>query len=119
MTHDEALKTLGLRRGASEKAIKDRYKRLAFIHHPDRNAGSAEANARLVQITEAYAVLQTPVPPPPNPFVWPVKTPTRRETKAAKPNPYAQFMDALPPNARVPAALSMIAFAAVLHWAKK
>lgn len=35
--------TLGLRRGASDEELQAAYRRLALIHHPDKNKGNEEA----------------------------------------------------------------------------
>lgn len=49
---------LGVARGASDDDIKQAYRRLAMKWHPDRNSGSAEAEARFKEVTEAYDVLR-------------------------------------------------------------
>jgi curved DNA-binding protein CbpA len=49
--------TLELPRGASGDEIKASYRRLAMRWHPDRNAGSREAEDRFKAISEAYATL--------------------------------------------------------------
>jgi len=51
---------LGVTRGASEDEIKKAYKKLAFIHHPDKNQGSQEATVKFQQIGAAYAILSCP-----------------------------------------------------------
>jgi molecular chaperone DnaJ len=50
--------TLGVARGASDDEIKQAYRRLAMKWHPDRNGGSAEAEAKFKEVTEAYDVLR-------------------------------------------------------------
>lgn len=45
---------------ASALVIKAAYRCLAQTHHPDKNAGSAAASARLAQLNHAYAVLSDP-----------------------------------------------------------
>ncbi len=49
---------LGVRRDASQEDIKKAYRKVALKHHPDRNAGSKEAEERFKQATEAYEVLR-------------------------------------------------------------
>jgi molecular chaperone DnaJ len=51
---------LGVARGASDDDIKKAYRKLAMQWHPDRNAGSSEAEERFKAITEAYDVLRDP-----------------------------------------------------------
>ena len=46
---------------ASTFVVKAAYRCLAQAHHPDKNAGSDTASARLVQINHAYSVLSDPV----------------------------------------------------------
>ena len=52
--------TLGVARTASDDEIKRAYRKLAMQFHPDRNNGSAEAEAKFKEITEAYDVLRDP-----------------------------------------------------------
>ena len=48
---------LGLSRSASEKEIKQAFRRLARKHHPDVNPGDKTAEGKFKQISEAYEVL--------------------------------------------------------------
>ncbi len=57
---DDYYSVLELERGASPEEIKANYRRLAMKWHPDRNAGSPEAEDRFKRISEAYAVLSEP-----------------------------------------------------------
>jgi molecular chaperone DnaJ len=48
---------LGVSRNASEKEIKQAYRRLARKHHPDLNPGDKSAEAKFKEINAAYEVL--------------------------------------------------------------
>jgi curved DNA-binding protein len=52
--------TLGVPRTATEKEIKQAFRRLARKHHPDVNPGDKAAEARFKEINEAYEVLGNP-----------------------------------------------------------
>src|SRR5437763_12584807 len=49
--------TLGVKRDASEDEIKKAYRKLARQHHPDRNPGDKQAEAKFKEVQEAYDVL--------------------------------------------------------------
>jgi DnaJ-class molecular chaperone len=49
--------TLGLDRRCTAEQIRAAYRLLARRHHPDVNAGSTEANARLRELNAAYEIL--------------------------------------------------------------
>lgn len=51
---------LGVERGADADAIKRAYRKLAVQYHPDKNQGSAEAEEKFKELTEAYDVLRDP-----------------------------------------------------------
>lgn len=51
---------LGVSRTASEKEIKQAYRRLARQYHPDVNPGDKSAEAKFKEINEAYEVLANP-----------------------------------------------------------
>ncbi len=48
---------LGLKRGASPKEVKARYRKLARKYHPDVNPGDKTAEAKFKELSEAYHVL--------------------------------------------------------------
>ncbi len=48
---------LGIPQGASDDEIKAAYRRLAKKYHPDLNGGSAEAEAKMKEVNEAYSIL--------------------------------------------------------------
>lgn len=51
---------LGVNRSATEKEIKQAYRRLARKYHPDVNPGDKSAEARFKEINEAHEVLSDP-----------------------------------------------------------
>ncbi|MBU2009467.1 MAG: DnaJ domain-containing protein [Chloroflexi bacterium] len=51
---------LGVGRGATEKEIKQAFRRLARRYHPDVNPGKKEAEARFKEVNEAHEVLSDP-----------------------------------------------------------
>ncbi|MGB2954056.1 MAG: molecular chaperone DnaJ [Gaiellaceae bacterium] len=51
---------LGLSKSASPDEIKKAYRKLARQHHPDRNPGDKEAEARFKEVQAAYDVLSDP-----------------------------------------------------------
>ena len=52
--------TLGVAKTATEKEIKQAYRKLARKHHPDVNPGDKTAESRFKEINEAYEVLGDP-----------------------------------------------------------
>ncbi|HEX5456840.1 MAG TPA: tetratricopeptide repeat protein [Candidatus Nitrosotalea sp.] len=53
----QCYETLGLKPGASVEEIKQAYRRLALVHHPDKNP-TEESETRFRQIAEAYQTLR-------------------------------------------------------------
>jgi len=51
---------LGVNKNASEKEIKQAYRRLARKHHPDLNSGDKSAETKFKEINAAYEVLSNP-----------------------------------------------------------
>ena len=60
MAKKDYYNVLGVRRDASDKEIKQTYRRLARQYHPDVNPGDASAEQKFKEISEAYAVLSNP-----------------------------------------------------------
>ena len=56
----EYYEVLGVPKDADSAEIKKAYRKLAMEHHPDRNAGSPEAEVRFKELSEAYEVLKDP-----------------------------------------------------------
>src|SRR5437763_7706029 len=52
--------TLGVAKTATEKEVKQAYRKLARKHHPDVNPGDKSAETRFKDINEAYEVLGDP-----------------------------------------------------------
>ena len=48
---------LGVERTIDAPGLKAAYRKLAMIHHPDRNGGSEESMAQFKEVSEAYTVL--------------------------------------------------------------
>ncbi len=57
MDYPDYYKVLGVERGASEKDIRNAYRKLARKYHPDMNPDDKEAEEKFKQISEAYEVL--------------------------------------------------------------
>ncbi len=53
--------TLEIQKNASADEIKKAYRRLAKIHHPDKNKGNKESEEKFKQISEAYEILSDPI----------------------------------------------------------
>src|SRR5580658_7052946 len=52
--------TLGVAKNASDKDIKNAYRKLARKYHPDLNPNDTEANKKFQQLNEANEVLSDP-----------------------------------------------------------
>jgi molecular chaperone DnaJ len=59
-TQVDYYEVLGCERTASDAELKSAYRRMALKHHPDRNPGDHEAEARFKEAAEAYGVLSDP-----------------------------------------------------------
>lgn len=51
---------LGVKRDADDASIKKAYRKLAKKYHPDANGGSAGAEQKFKEVTEAYTILSDP-----------------------------------------------------------
>jgi molecular chaperone DnaJ len=56
----DCYEVLGVERGADDDTLKKAYRRLAMKHHPDRNAGDKDSEARFKEAKEAYEILSDP-----------------------------------------------------------
>ena len=61
MKQKDYYEILELENDASQKQIRDAYRRMALLHHPDRNKGNPDAEDRMKEINESYAVLSDPL----------------------------------------------------------
>ena len=57
MSKRDYYEVLGVSKNASEAEIKKAYRRLAMKHHPDRNPGDADAEAKFKEAQDAWDVL--------------------------------------------------------------
>src|SRR5215472_9982584 len=58
MAKQDYYATLGVTRDASAEDLKKAYRKLAMQHHPDRNPGDRQAEAKFKEINEAYDILK-------------------------------------------------------------
>lgn len=54
---EDYYKVLGVEEGASQDEIKKAYRKLSLLHHPDKNPGNVDAEAKFKNINEAYQVI--------------------------------------------------------------
>ena len=52
--------TLGVEEKCSQDDIKKAYRKLSFMHHPDKNGNSTESTEKFQKISEAFSVLGDP-----------------------------------------------------------
>ena len=60
MSKRDYYEVLGVSRTAENGELKSAYRKLALLHHPDRNSGDSEASEKFKEASEAYAVLSDP-----------------------------------------------------------
>lgn len=58
MAKRDFYEVLGVARDADDAALKSAYRKLAMQHHPDRNHGNSEAEAKFKELSEAYDTLK-------------------------------------------------------------
>jgi molecular chaperone DnaJ len=58
MAKQDYYATLGVTREAGAEDLKKAYRKLAMQHHPDRNPGDKQAEAKFKEVNEAYDVLK-------------------------------------------------------------
>jgi DnaJ-class molecular chaperone len=51
---------LGVDEKCSQDEIKKAYRKLSFIHHPDKNGNSQESTEKFQKISEAFSILSDP-----------------------------------------------------------
>ena len=57
MAKRDYYEVLGIGRDASQADLKKAYRRTAMKHHPDRNPGDKESEAKFKEASEAFEVL--------------------------------------------------------------
>jgi molecular chaperone DnaJ len=59
MAKRDYYEVLGVSKGATDKEIKDAYRKMAIKYHPDRNQGDKVAEEKFKEAAEAYDILST------------------------------------------------------------
>lgn len=57
MSKRDYYEILGVARTATDADLKSAFRKLAMVHHPDKNPGNAEAEAKFKELNEAYQIL--------------------------------------------------------------
>src|SRR5438045_3845607 len=58
MAKQDFYEVLGVSRSASPEELKKAYRKLAMMHHPDRNPGDKNAEQKFKEVNEAYDILK-------------------------------------------------------------
>lgn len=61
MNKKDYYQILGVDKNASEKEVRQAYRKLAFQYHPDKNKDNPSATEKMKEINEAYAILSNQV----------------------------------------------------------
>jgi len=61
MNKKDYYQILGVDKSASEKEVRQAYRKLAFQYHPDKNKDNPSATEKMKEINEAYAILSNQV----------------------------------------------------------
>lgn len=81
MTIKEAIAIMGPSATSDRERLRARYRRLAFLHHPDRNAGDAASFARFKRVGSAYRLLDALMQAEPG---WEGRTCSRCKVRPAR-----------------------------------
>ncbi|KAI1748178.1 DnaJ domain-containing protein [Xylaria castorea] len=95
--------TLGIRRGASNEELHAAYRRLALIHHPDKNKGNEEvATAKFHEVQRAFEALKDTeehvTHSTPGGAQWDTRTTATPNTNKGEKNSFAWFDTNWGPN---------------------
>lgn len=121
MSEKDLYKILDLEPGSDQKAITRAYRKLAMKWHPDKNAGSKEAEAKFKEIKWAYEVLSGKIkykpkeeskPEPPK------KAYQKPQTNTEEPPVYRKKLN-LPPEAEIKITLLDVELGTIANVEKK
>lgn len=98
MTLDEARSELGVSSDMGLAEVRRAFRRLALRHHPDRNAGRADAEERFRRVLLAYEILSGQRPPTANdvPHAWSPAAAARQRPPEKRAPWEIPFVEALP-----------------------
>jgi hypothetical protein len=96
MTLDEARRELGVSGKSGRAEVRRAFRKLALLHHPDHNAGRADAAARFRRVLLAYEILLGQRAPT-LAETGPARPPSAQKRTADKRAPWEMpFVEALP-----------------------